>query len=97
MGKKSRTKRQRRSEQPNILQPPPEIAAAIDGTSNEDRLWFEANPLAAYRTRPPVPGEFWPTFDAACVAYVIVHQVRPGFRLRVPILRLYPPKTERVQ
>lgn len=76
---------------------PPDVAASLDRITAQDRAWFELNPHAEYRTRPAAPGEFWPTFDSASVKYVIVHQVRPGFRLRCPVLRLHLPETERLQ
>lgn len=97
MGKKARAKQQRRRPLPPIVEPPPEIAAAIDRITDEDRSWFELHPNVEFRTRPPAVGEFWPVFDSACVLYVIVTQVRPGWRLRAPVVRIHLPKTDRVQ
>jgi hypothetical protein len=97
MGKKSKAKRQRRQNSPIVVTPPPEIAAAIDRMSQSDREWFERHPGAEERIRLAAPHEFWPNFDSAVVRYVIVRQVRPGFRLRFPIVRLHRPETERVQ
>ncbi len=97
MGKKSKAKRPTRHKLPPITTPPPEIAAAIDRVSADDRDWFALHPGEDQRTRPAAPNEFWPTFDSACVKYVIVKQVQPGFRLRFPILRINLPERERVQ
>jgi len=96
MGKQSRTKRERRQQAHKPLQPPPEALASLDRITTEDRLWFEAHPRAEERIRPPAPGEFWP-INSATVAYVIVHQVQPGLRLRLPICRIAKSETERVQ
>jgi len=97
VGKQSRAKRQRRQRTPTPVTPPPEIAAAIDRIVADDRDWFDLHPGSKERIRPAAPGEFWPTFDSTNVKYVIVRQVRPGFRLRLPALRLHLPGTERVQ
>ena len=97
MGKQSRSKRERRQTLPPIVTPPQEIATAIDRISADDRDWFELHPGAEDRIRPAAAHEFWPTFDSACVKYVIVRQVWPGFRLRLPVLRLHRPETERIQ
>ena len=90
MGKKSQ-------EPPKVVEAPPEIAASIERITGEDRLWFEAHPHEESYTRPAAAGEFWPAFDSACVLYVIVTQVRPGFRLRAPVIRLHLPESDRVQ
>jgi hypothetical protein len=80
-----------------VVEAPPEIAASIERITGEERLWFEAHPHADSYTRPASAGEFWPAFDSACVLYVIVMQVRPGFRLRAPVIRLHLPERDRVQ
>lgn len=95
MGK--RAKKQRQQPIPPIVEPPPEIKASIEKITTDDRLWFEANPGATFRTRPAAPNEFWPVMTSDCVLYVLVRQVWPGFRLRKPVIRLHRPKTERVQ
>lgn len=96
---KAKPKWQRRkpAPAPPIVEPPPEIAAAIDRISADDREWFEAHPGVDERIRPAGPHEFWPHFDSATVKYVIVHQVWPGYRLKLPIIRVHRPQTERVQ
>ncbi len=98
MGKKARTKRERREKQqqnPKILEPPPQIAALIDAVVNDDRLWFAQNPGKSIRERPAVPGEFWPC-DMSNVLYVLVMQVVPGFRLRAPVVRMTRPDKQKV-
>jgi hypothetical protein len=71
-----------------VIEPPPEVAESMRRITNEDRGWFEAHPNAKSYTRPAAVGEFWPLFDSDCVVYVIVTQVRPGWRLRAPVLRM---------
>ena len=97
MKKQGHPKSQGGTAAPPIKHAPPEIAAAIDKISGEDRLWFEAHPGAEFRTRPAAPGEFWPVLDSATVLYVIVTQVRPGYRLRAPILRMNLPESDWIQ
>ncbi len=97
MGKRSKSSRKRVRPMPPVITPPPEVSEAIDRMSENDRKWFECHPEAKERIRLARPHEFWPTFDSACVKYVIVKQVQPGFRLRSPILRVNLPETERVQ
>jgi hypothetical protein len=80
-----------------ILTPPAGVADSVDRITGEDRRWFEDHPNATSRTRPAAPGEFWPVFDSASVLHVIVTQVRPGFRLRSPVVRLNLPESDRVQ
>jgi hypothetical protein len=97
MRKKSRSKRQGRQASPRVIEPPPEIAASMERITSEDRRWFEAHPNAEFYTRPAAVGEFWPVFDSGCVLYVIVAQIRPGWRFRAPVVRLNLPESERVQ
>ena len=94
MGK---TKRQHGRRVPVPITPPPEISAAIDRISENDRVWFEGHPGVDERIRLAESDEFWPTFDSVDIKYVIVRQVMPGFRLRLPVVRLHRPETERVQ
>jgi len=97
MGRKARLKRERRKPVPKAVQPPPHVAESLDRITGEDRRRFEEHPDAEFRTRPAAAGEFWPTFDSASVLYVIVMQVRPGFRLRAPVIRLHLPESDRIQ
>lgn len=97
MGKKSRLKQQRRQKQPTVITPSREIAAAIDKIRDDDREWFEAHRGVEERIRPAGPHEFWPQFDSATVKYVIVRQVFPGYRLKLPVIRMLRPTTGRVQ
>jgi hypothetical protein len=95
--KKSRSETQRDAKAPKVIQPPPEIAAAIDRITGEDRDWFKAHPGAESRFRPAAPNEFWPVHSSDCVRQVLVTQVWPGFRLRMPLLRLNLPESDRIQ
>lgn len=95
MRRKSKTKGPSRPVPP-IVEPPPEFAEAIDRASEGDRIWFELHPDAEYRERPPIDGEFWPhQFTRA--DFVLVHQIRPGFRVRTPMVWLTGPGMERIQ
>lgn len=96
MGKKVRAKQQAEQPVPPILDPPPHIAAAIDRASEGDRIWFERHPDAAVRRRPPIEGEFWPQ-NFVSVSHVVVYHFRPGFRLRLPCVRVMLPESERIQ
>ncbi len=97
MGKKPKSKTQGRQASPIVIEPPPEIAESMARISGEDRRWFEEHPDAEFRTRPAAADEFWPAFDSECVLYVIVTQLRPGFRLRAPVVRMNLQEGERVQ
>ena len=97
VGKKSGAKRRRRGLVRAPITPPPEIAAAIDKISENDREWFDHHPGVDERIRLAASDEFWPAFDSRNVQYVIVRQVTPGFRLRFPVVRIHRPETGRVQ
>ena len=79
------------------MTPPANVAAAMERITSDDRRWFMENPAEEVRIRPAAPDEFWPMFDSASVRYVVVAQVRPGFRLRAPVVAMVHPKSERVQ
>lgn len=57
----------------------PEVA---DRAAEADRLWFAAHPGRSHRIRPPLPGEA--PVPRRGVLYVLVHQLFPGCRMRVP-------------
>lgn len=52
-----------------------------DRASESDRIWFEAHPHLPYRLRPALEYELGLPHGK----YVLVRQVAPGFRVRVPI------------
>ena len=79
------------------LVPPAGVSKNIEQATGGDRRWFEEHPGATFRERPAVAGEFWPVFDSHSVLYVIVIQVAPGWRLRLPVVRLNRPGSGRVQ
>lgn len=60
-------------------------AKAADQASEQDRLWFEANPGQTRYVRPVVKGEFPPFAGLRSVSQVLVLQVQPGVRLRHPL------------
>jgi hypothetical protein len=97
MKKKAKSKPTPPRGRPEIGTPSPETAAAIDKITSEDREWFEQNPGASSRTRPAAPGEFSPGMSSDCVVHVLVVQVQPGYRLRLPVVRMNLPALERVQ
>jgi hypothetical protein len=63
--------------------PPDAITKVMEHVSAADRRWFEEHPGEAKRTRPPVPGEFWP-MDQTSVKHVIVTKTAGG-RHRCPV------------
>lgn len=81
------TEHNQKSDWPRIRKPPAPIAKVIDAVMADDRRWFQDHPAEEVRIRSAVPGEFWP-MDQSSLIYVIVCQVRPGFRLRAPVARL---------
>jgi hypothetical protein len=67
--------------------PSPEVAAAMELSSELDKAWFEANPGRSHRVRRPIPSE--PVSDvggpplAGLALLVIVAQAAPGIRAKV--------------
>jgi hypothetical protein len=58
--------------------------------SKDDAAWFKAHPHRSHRLRRPHDVELQeamaPTIaPASAIPYVVVRQVQPGFRLRLPI------------
>jgi hypothetical protein len=58
--------------------------------SRDDAAWFKAHPHRSHRLRRPYDVELQeavaPTIaPASAVPYIVVRQVRPGYRLRLPI------------
>ena len=62
-------------------------ARAADKASEKDRIWFEKHPGQTEYIRPPISGEF-PPFPGLRIDAVQVVQIRPGARLRHPLLIL---------
>ena len=63
-----------------------EIGAVIDAISDKDRVWFSHHPHRNFHVRGFVPGELPASFPAGDgVAIVVVRQIDPGVRMRVPI------------
>lgn len=59
------------------------VSPAADYAAELDRCWFLAHPRAQSRIRPIIKGEF-PDLTAAGCDLVIVWQMRPGLRGRMP-------------
>lgn len=58
----------------------------MEVASQDDARWFSQNPRRSHRIRPPVPGEFGirePHTPKPLTRWVIVRQVKPGFRMRM--------------
>jgi hypothetical protein len=58
--------------------------------SRDDAAWFKAHPHRSHRLRQPYDAELQeavaPTIaPASAIPYIVVRQVRPGHRLRLPI------------
>ncbi len=64
---------------------PVAIGVVMDAMTDIDRRWFEEHPGTQQYTRPAIEGEFVPVVDSRTVLYVIVSQVSPGHRLRMPV------------
>jgi hypothetical protein len=73
----------------------------------DDAAWFEANPTRSHRLRPILAGEAEQLFDGSSVPVlppgheyqVLVRQVQPGNRLRLPFglnLEIHIPDVEAV-
>lgn len=60
---------------------------AVDRASEDDRIWFEANPERHFRIRNPIPYEFnerMPDPTPGFTSRTLVAQMSPGVRLRLP-------------
>jgi hypothetical protein len=62
---------------------PEPYSSIIDNICEKDRLYFEAHPEATEYARLLCPGELYPGSEENIEA-VIVRQVKPGLRVRVP-------------
>jgi hypothetical protein len=73
----------------------PDAKPVYDGTSAwniDDRQWFKNNPTRSHRLRPTFPGETFgkervslPALPPGRTDAVLVRQVEPGMRIRIPI------------
>lgn len=68
-----------------------EHEAAQERASADDRSWFEQRPRARGRVRDFIPGEL-PVSSQAC-AHVLVRRVKPGVRMRQPLVPGWQPFT----
>lgn len=59
---------------------------AVTKASDADREWFEAHPAEDYYVRAPFPDEFPPLSGGSKPHAVLVQQVKPGFRMRFPLV-----------
>lgn len=57
----------------------------MDFATHDDRRYFEAHPEATHRVRALVPDEFFPLIVADEYTHVLVTQLAPGLRARLPI------------
>jgi hypothetical protein len=64
---------------------PAKDRAALRRLSEDDRRWFEARPGREFRLRKPAPRELG-MMQAQGASHVLVRQVQPGFRMRLPML-----------
>jgi hypothetical protein len=63
----------------------PDIARALERLSEADRRWFAARSSRSFRLRKPARRELEMLGGRDCT-HVLVEQVKPGFRLRRPVL-----------
>lgn len=85
------------SRYPDTAPEPEKQQRALARASVDDSRWFKAHPGRAYRARPFVPGELGDVQPpGAGRAFVVVHQVAPGIRLKVPgqLLAGHPPDND---
>ena len=59
--------------------------AALRQLSEADRRWFECHPDREFRLRKPAPREL-SMMQAQGASHVLVRQVQPDFRMRLPML-----------
>ena len=72
-----------------ILPTPPQFQEIVERVTARDREYFEAHPHETAYSRQYVPGEFWPVqFPQSTL--VIVREIEPGVRARIPILPRVP-------
>jgi hypothetical protein len=57
----------------------------------DDRKWFAAHPARCHRARPPFPGELAASGWDATATLIVVRQVAPGQRVRLPLIWGGPP------
>ena len=74
---------------PSIVPPDKQ---ALDKAVADDKAWFAAHPNRGTRLRPEYPGELprkrTPPEGAIETAHILVEQIKPGVRLRTPVLLL---------
>ena len=71
-------------------------SAASETATERDRIWFERHPVAESYTRRAIADEFPPTEpQPAKATLVLVHQIRPGVRMRTPISKYAVKQMER--
>jgi hypothetical protein len=68
------------------VETPELFRSIIDHTSEADRRWFAIHPGLEGFQRPCVWGEFWPNLYEDEFVTVIVTQLGPGLRSRVPFV-----------
>ena len=68
-----------------------ELKVAQEEASEDDRVWFEQHPLAKGRVRAFIPNEI-PVSSQKC-EHVFVRQVKPGIRMRQPLVVGWQPFT----
>jgi hypothetical protein len=75
---------------------PPAQAAIVERVMDDDRDWFAAHPERRWRLRQYVPGEGAP-LDEPGATDVVVIQIAPGIRIRLPIQCSRPPSDAEVE
>ena len=60
-------------------------STATDKASDSDREWFENNPGEDSYIRDPFPDEFPPMPAGQKIEAVLVRQIKPGVRMRMPV------------
>jgi hypothetical protein len=72
----------------------PPAGTPADLAKTLDREWFRSHPLRSHRLRRPIAGEFT---DGSAENWVVVRQLQPGVRLRLPFYALWRSRRKRHQ
>jgi hypothetical protein len=67
------------------VRPPARFDAIIEAACARDRAYFEQHPSASFYVRQYIPGELWPLHHPQDT-WMVVTQLKPGMRLRTPII-----------
>jgi hypothetical protein len=67
------------------ISPPARFDAILKAVCAKDRAYFDRYPAAPFYVRQYVPGELWPIHHPQNT-WMVVTNLRPGMRMRTPII-----------